>query len=83
MNLINKIWKSKLWLLITIVLLVAVNWLASQYHTRIDFTHEKRFTLSNPTKKVLQKLDDVVQVDVFLKGDLHAGFKNLANSSEE
>ncbi|MBK6634052.1 MAG: hypothetical protein IPG38_06815 [Chitinophagaceae bacterium] len=45
--------------------LVAVNWLASMYHSRIDFTNEKRFTLSKPTKKVLQKLDDVVQVDVF------------------
>jgi gliding-associated putative ABC transporter substrate-binding component GldG len=82
-TLFNKIWKSKLWLLITIVLLVAVNWLASQYHTRIDFTNEKRFTLSAPTKKVLQKLDDVVQVDVFLKGDFPSGFKKLANSTNE
>ena len=83
MNFFSKIWKSKLWLLITIVLLGAVNWLASQYHTRIDFTNEKRFTLSSPTKKVLQKLDDVVQVDVFLKGDFPSGFKKLANSTNE
>ncbi|MFM6926211.1 MAG: gliding motility-associated ABC transporter substrate-binding protein GldG [Ferruginibacter sp.] len=79
----SKIWKSKLWLLITIVLLGAVNWLASLYHTRIDFTNEKRFTLSAPTKKILQKLDDVVQVDVFLKGDFPSGFKKLANSTGE
>jgi gliding-associated putative ABC transporter substrate-binding component GldG len=79
----SKIWKSKLWLLITIVLLGAANWLASLYHTRIDFTNEKRFTLSSPTKKVLQKLDDVVQVDVFLKGDFPSGFKKLANSTNE
>ena len=69
--------------MITIVLLGAVNWLASQYHTRLDFTNEKRFTLSAPTKKVLQKLDDVVQVDVFLKGDFPSGFKKLANSTAE
>ena len=80
---VNKIWKSKLWLLITIVVLVAVNWLASQYHTRIDFTNEKRFTLSSATKKVLKKMDDVVQVDVFLKGDFPSGFKKLANSTGE
>ena len=83
MSLFNKIWKSKLWLLITIVILIAVNWLASLYHTRIDFTNEKRFTLSTPTKKVLQKLDDVVQVDVFLKGNFPSGFKKLANSTNE
>jgi ABC-2 type transport system permease protein len=80
---LNKIWKSKFWLLITIVALAAVNWLASWYHTRIDFTNEKRFTLSAPTKKILQKLDDVVQVDVFLKGDFPSGFKKLANSTGE
>jgi gliding-associated putative ABC transporter substrate-binding component GldG len=83
MNIFSKIWKSKLWLLITIVLLGALNWLASQYHTRIDFTNEKRFTLSSPTKKILQKLDDVVQVDVFLKGNFPSGFKKLANSTNE
>ena len=83
MSVLNKIWKSKLWLLITIAVLVGVNWLASLYHTRIDFTNEKRFTLSTPTKKVLQKLDDVVQVDVFLKGDFPSGFKKLAISTNE
>ncbi|MEO7307050.1 MAG: gliding motility-associated ABC transporter substrate-binding protein GldG [Ferruginibacter sp.] len=80
---LHKIWKSKLWLLITIVVLVAINWQASLYHTRIDFTNEKRFSLSKPTKKVLQKLDDVVQVDVFLKGDFPSGFKKLAISTAE
>ncbi len=83
MGVINKIWKRKGWFVITIVALVAINWLASLYHTRIDFTNEKRFTLSAPTKKVLQKLDDVVQVDVFLQGDFPSGFKKLANSTTE
>jgi ABC-2 type transport system permease protein len=83
MGILNKIWKSKLWLLITIVFLVALNWLASLYHTRIDFTNEKRFTLSKPTKKILKNLDDAVIVDVFLKGEFPSGFKKLANSSNE
>jgi gliding-associated putative ABC transporter substrate-binding component GldG len=80
---LNKIWKSKFWFVITILALVAINWLASQYHTRIDFTNEKRFTLSSPTKKILQQLDDVVKVDVFLKGELQSGFKKLALSTDE
>lgn len=83
MGILNKIWKSKAWFVITIAALVAVNWLASLYHTRIDFTNEKRFTLSSPTKNVLKKLDEVVQVDVFLKGDFPSGFKKLANSTNE
>lgn len=74
---------KKLWLPVAIVALVLINWLASLYHTRIDFTNEKRFTLSKPTKKILRSLDDVVQVDVFLKGEFPSGFKKLANSTAE
>ncbi len=83
MNPVQKIWKSKFWLLIVVAALVLVNWLASLYHARIDFTNEKRFTLSAPTKKVLQHLEEPVQVDVFLKGDFPSGFKKLAISTEE
>lgn len=83
MSLPNKIWMSKLWLPLLIILLLLINWLASIFHTRIDFTNEKRFTLSRPTKKILKNLDDVVQVDVFLKGDFPSGFKKLANSTNE
>ena len=83
MNFISKIWRSKLWLLITVCFLVFINWLASVYHTRVDLTNEKRFTLSHATKKILKKLDDVVEVKVFLKGDFPSGFKKLANSTED
>ncbi len=83
MSLVNKIWKSKGWIVITIVVLVLLNWLASMYHTRIDFTNEKRFTLSAPTKKILRKLDDVVEIDIFLKGEFPSAFKKLANSTGE
>ena len=83
MNIINKIWKSKAWLPITIILLAGLNWAASIYHNRIDLTDEKRFTLSSATKKILKKLDDVVEVDVFLKGEFPSGFKKLANSTGE
>jgi len=83
MGLVNKIGKTKTWLPLTIILLIAINWLASLYHTRLDLTNEKRFTLSKPTRKILKGLDEVVQVDVFLKGDFPSGFKKLANSSNE
>ncbi|MEI8058639.1 MAG: gliding motility-associated ABC transporter substrate-binding protein GldG, partial [Ferruginibacter sp.] len=83
MSLLHKIWKTKFWLLIVIIALILINWLASLYHTRIDFTNEKRFTLSAPTKKVLKNVDDVIEVDVFLKGEFPSGFKKLANSTGE
>ena len=80
---VNNIFRTKLWLPVTIIMLVLINWLASIYHTRIDFTNEKRFTLSAPTKKILKKLDDKIQVDVFLKGEFPSSFKKLSNSAGE
>jgi len=80
---IQKIVTSKFWWLILLVILIVVNFLASSFHSRIDLTKEKRYTLSKATKELLQGLDDEVSIDVFLKGEFPAGFKKLANSTDE
>lgn len=82
-NLFNKILASKLGWLWLLVILIAINILASFIHTRFDLTKEKRYTLSKATKNLLASLDDDVQIDVFLKGEFPAGFRRLANSTEE
>jgi ABC-2 type transport system permease protein len=79
----KKIGKKKLWLPTTVLLLLLINWLAVIYHTRIDLTNEKRFTLSGSTKKILKNIDDVVRIDVFLTGEFPSGFRKLANSTQE
>lgn len=66
-----------------VIIFLLINFLAAQFHKRIDLTNEKRFTISSPVKKILTKLDDVVQVDIFLKGEFPSGFKKLATSAEE
>jgi ABC-2 type transport system permease protein len=63
--------------------LFGVNYLASVWHSRIDLTAEKRFTLSAPTKKMLRQLDDEVQVEILLKGEFPSAFKKLAGAAEE
>lgn len=80
---IQKILATKMGWLVLLLLLVAVNFLASVFHGRIDLTKEKRYTLSNATKNLVRKLDDKIQVDVFLKGDFPSGFRKLANSTNE
>ena len=79
----GKIFHSRFWLPLVLVLLVLVNWLASQWHARIDLTNEKRFTLSSATKKLLKKIDDPVTVDVFLKDNLNSGFRQLSSSTND
>lgn len=63
--------------------LLLVNYIASVLHYRVDLTEEKRYSLSAPTKKLLQNLQEPVRVEVFLKGEFPAGFRKLTNSVEE
>ena len=74
---------KKFWLPLVLLLLIGINRLASAWHTRIDLTDEKRFTLSNPTKKLLHKLDAPVTVQVFLKENLNSGFRQLTSSTND
>ncbi len=66
-----------------LAVLLVVNLAAGLFHSRIDLTKEKRYTLSTATKDLLKALDDDIQIDVFLKGDFPSGFRKLANSTEE
>lgn len=74
---------SKYWWLLLLFILIGVNYLASVFHARFDLTKEKRYTLSRATGALVKNLDDVVYIDVFLKGEFNAGFRKLANSTKE
>lgn len=80
---LNKIFNSWVWLPLAILLLVVINLLAATWHTSMDFTNEKRFTLSNSTKTVLRNLDSTVDITVLLSGDIKSEFKKLSNSTRE
>lgn len=66
-----------------LIILLAITYIASAVHYRLDLTKEKRFTISQPTKKLIHSLDDRVSITVFLSGQLPAGFKKLANSTKD
>ena len=66
-----------------LMLLVAFNILASRWHTRIDLTGEKRFTLSDSTEAILKRLKEPVTITVLLKGNYPGGFKKIASSTED
>jgi ABC-2 type transport system permease protein len=79
----NKLLSSGYGWIAWLLLLAAINGLAAQFHYRLDLTQEKRFTLSAPTRDLLNNLDDEVSIDLFLKGDLKAGARKLAKSTQE
>lgn len=78
-----KLLNSKIsWLLLPLAA-IGIYLLAAQLSGGLDLTAEKRFTLNEPTKKLLKNLDEPVEVDVLLAGNnLPAGFRKLANSTQ-
>lgn len=68
---------------VTVIILIAINVLAYYFHQRFDLTNEKRFTISEPVKTILNNIDDKVEVWVFLNGELPSGFKKLSGSAQE
>jgi ABC-2 type transport system permease protein len=71
-------------ILLVVVAVMGVNVIANRFFFRIDLTEEKRFTINDATKKLLQNLDDEVYVRVYLTGKgIPAGFKRLENAVRE
>lgn len=70
-------------IVIMAAIVVCVNVLASYFHKGIDLTHEKRFTLTEPTKKLLRSMEEVAVIDVYLKGQFPAGLQRLQEAVRE
>lgn len=64
-------------------IVVCVNVLASYFHKGLDLTYEKRFTLTEPTKRLLRNMDEVAVVEVYLKGKFPAGLQRMQESVRE
>ncbi|MFN7591741.1 MAG: Gldg family protein, partial [Bacteroidota bacterium] len=69
--------------LITAVIIVLLNILASTTVQRIDLTADQRFTLNDSTRSMLRNLKDRVFVKVYITGELPAGFKRLENATRD
>lgn len=57
--------------------IAALSFLSHYLFFRIDLTSDKRYTLSQSTKELMKSLQDPVQVNLYLDGDLNAGFLRL------
>ncbi len=83
MKLLQKILNHQFWWAGILALFALVLFVSSLLHTRIDLTKEKRYSLSSSTKKLLGKLNEEVEIDVYLTGNLSSGFRKLKIASDE
>ncbi len=70
-------------LLSTLVIIVLINYLSSALFLRLDLTSDNRYTLTKTTKQILDSLDDIVYIQLFLDGDMPVGFKRMQKSIKE
>ena len=70
-------------LLIWFVLILLINYIGSTVFSRFDLTSEKRYSISEPSKKLVEELEDVIFFKVYLEGSFPAGFKRLRDETKE
>lgn len=64
------------WMFLLLIIVVA-NFLVASRVVRIDFTAEKRFTLSEISKETARAISRPTHIEIYLDGDLPAGFQRL------
>ena len=63
------------------IILVAA--ICSMMRVRVDLTEDRRYTLSPPTLKILDDIENDIYVEVFLDGEMPVALKRLKRSVKE
>lgn len=77
----RRIYKTQSWLelLVVLVVIAIANALAGYYYKRFDLTKEKRYTLSETSKKLCSQLTEKMYCKFYLEGEMSRHFKQLRN----
>lgn len=70
-------------LLLALVIILIINYIASNAYFRLDLTADKRYTLSEPTHEILDSLDDIVYLEIYLDGEMPIGFQRMQKAIYE
>lgn len=63
--------------------LFILNFASYYIYKRFDVTQDKRYTLSETTKKIIDDVDSPLIIDVFLEGNFPADFKKLQTETRQ
>jgi len=66
-----------------IAIVILINIISGLKFFRIDLTGEKRYTLSDATINLLEEVQDIMLVKVYLEGDFPAGFQRLETEAKQ
>lgn len=69
--------KSYLNIFIVFILLIGLNIAGTLFYKRFDLTHDRRYTLSDETKRLINEIEKPLSIKVYLQGSFPAEFKRL------
>ena len=77
--------KLRYWIrfLTSAAIIIVLSLIAGSIKLRLDLTEDKRYTLSEPTREILEAIEKDVFVEVYLDGEMPIPLKRLRRSVEE
>lgn len=69
--------------LFVVLSIIALSVFSIYFFSRWDLTSEKRYSISDNTKKMLKDLNEDTHVLIYLDGDLNSGFLRLKKATKE
>ncbi len=77
--------RIKTWMqfILTVTAIIIIALAASQIRMRLDLTEDRRFTLSKPTREVLEKTKNDIYIQVYLDGEMPIPMKKLRRAVQE
>lgn len=70
-------------ILFLIVILITINIINQSFYKRFDLTADKRYTLSETTKSILQQVKQPLFITVYLEGNFPSEFKRLQVETQQ
>ncbi|PLX23419.1 MAG: gliding motility-associated ABC transporter substrate-binding protein GldG [Marinilabiliales bacterium] len=70
-------------LISALAIILIINYISSNASFRLDLTADKRYTLSDATQEILDSLDDMVYIEIYLDGEIPIGFQRMQKSVHE
>tara|TARA_B100000809_G_scaffold213624_1_gene218082 strand:+ start:46804 stop:49164 length:2361 start_codon:yes stop_codon:yes gene_type:complete len=69
--------KNKKQLIYCLLILIAINSIGDKSYKRLDLTEDKKYTISTSSESILNAIDEIAVIRVYLEGDFPPEFKRL------